>query len=156
MNANVPINEALLRFAVLDGPIAPSVLKQFRKDAGWDHRNGADTPRIPHPGGRVCWATVLMNGRTIAIARLELAPPQFCYVADFIVLENFRGRGVGQWFMHRIEGFCGAQGVPRLVLEPVEGSRPFYERLRFAADPLVRGFLRKDLRGPLLRRHGPG
>lgn len=134
-------------------PAAPSAkaLKAFRKDAGWsaapdDALNGAFAP-----GSRVQWAAVLSGKKTIGIVRLELAPPQFCYLSELVILSEHRGRGVGEWFMEQIECFCLARGIGRVVLQADDASRGFYDKLRFVADPLAAGFLKKDI-NPLLRK----
>jgi GNAT superfamily N-acetyltransferase len=134
-------------------PVAPTlkVLKAFRKDAGWREVGDAALNGAFAPGSRVQWAAVLSGRKTIGIVRLELAPPHFCYLSELIVLGEHRGRGVGEWFMEQIEQFCRAHGIDRIVLQPNDESRGFYEKLRYAADPLAAGFLKKDI-NPLLRK----
>jgi GNAT superfamily N-acetyltransferase len=141
---------ASISFRLLPGAIPPKTLAAFRKDAGWTD-GGAVADQPLRPGSRVQWATIQTGSRTIGIARLELAPPQFCYVSDLIVLKQHRGRGLGAWFMQQIEQHCLGAGIPRVLLQPLHGSQPFYEKLRFVSDPLVAGFLKKEL-GPQRRR----
>jgi GNAT superfamily N-acetyltransferase len=122
-------------------------LKTFRDDAGWQ---SATLPKTPTPG-KVQWATVIAAGRRIAIARLELAPPEFCYVSDFIVLAKYRKHGVGSWFLQQVEQHCLKQGIKRLVLEPANGTRPFYTSRHFTDDPYLPAYMKKEI-SPLLRR----
>lgn len=136
-------------FQLLPGPIPPKTLLAFRKDAGWSNDELAE--KSFHPASRVQWVTVQTGSRTIGIARLELAPPQFCFVSDLIVSSKHRGRGLGVWFMQQIERHCLAQGIPRVLLQPTQASQGFYEKLSFVSDPLVAGFLKKDI-NPLRRR----
>jgi GNAT superfamily N-acetyltransferase len=129
--------------------IAHKTLLAFRKDAGW--RNTEATPAsAQRVGGQVQWGTVVSGQKVIAIVRLELAPPQFCYVSDLIVLRDRRGCGVGGWLMAQIEGHCLALGIPRVVLQPDGDTEAFYDKLHFVADPLAAGFLKKEL-GPVRR-----
>jgi GNAT superfamily N-acetyltransferase len=65
--------------------------------------------------------------------------------ADLIISNAFRRKGVGDWFMKSIERYCIQFGVPRLLLEPREGTRGFYDKMHFVADPYVGGFLKKEL-----------
>ena len=124
-------------------------LLAFRQDAGW--RNSEAAPAgAQRVGGQVQWGTAVMGQKVIAIVRLELAPPQFCYVSDLIVLRGQRRRGVGAWLMAQVERHCLALGIPRVVLQPNSDSAAFYQKLQFVADPLAAGFLKKEL-GPVRR-----
>lgn len=140
-----------LSFRPLSAPLSGKVLLAFRKDAGWSNRDTSGLNGAGRPGAQVQWVTVEAGKRRVAIARLELAPPQFCYVSDLIVLNEHRGRGVGGWFMKQIEQHCTGFGIPRVLLQPLEENRGFYEKLDFVADPFVAGFLKKDI-GPVRRR----
>lgn len=131
----------------------PKLLRDFRKDAGWEKET--DALRGPlWPGSQVEWATVQSGQKTIGIARLELARPQFCYVSELVILKAWRGRGIGEWFMKQIELHCFQAGLPRVVLQPKEEARAFYEKLDFVPDPLVAGFMKKDV-APQRRRMLP-
>jgi len=128
-----------------EAAMPPKTLAGFRKDAGWVNGSDAAQRGAAGPGGLVRWATVRFHQKIIAIARLELAPPQFCYVSDLIVLGAYRGRGVGEWLMEHIERHCLELAVPRVLLQPEAGSRAFYEKLHFVPDPLAAGFMKKEL-----------
>ena len=143
--------QSSLSFRALSAPLSDKVLLAFRKDAGWSNRDTSALGSSGQWGGEAQWVTVESGKKRIAIARLELAPPQFCFVSDLIVLREHRGRGVGEWFMRQIEGHCRKQDIPRVLLQPMAENRAFYEKLDFVADPLVAGFLKKEIR-PLSRR----
>ena len=132
-------------------PLNPKLLRGFRRDAGWDQNTDA-LDGACRSGGQVRWAAVSLGQKTVAIARLELARPQFCYVSELIVLDAYRGRGIGEWFMKQIELECFKEGIPRVLLQPKDDARAFYEKLHFVADPLVAGFMKKELG---MRRAGP-
>ena len=140
-----------LSFLALSSAPTPKVLKAFRKDAGWSETGDAALNGAFAPGSHVQWAAVQSGKKTIGIVRLELAPPQFCYLSELVVLREFRGRGVGEWFMEQIERFCLARGIDRVVLQATDDSRGFYDKLRYQADPVATGFLKKDI-NPLLRK----
>jgi GNAT superfamily N-acetyltransferase len=135
-----------LVFRPLPEPISNKKLLAFRKDAGWKDKIGTV---YQDPRGLVQWVAVELRQHQIAIARLELAPPEFCYVADMIIKKDYRGQGVGHWFVRAIEEFCAARGIRRLVLQAAEGTNAFYESLDFHADPMVPTLLKKDI--PLFR-----
>jgi GNAT superfamily N-acetyltransferase len=137
--------QASLVFRPLPAPLGAKVLKAFRKDAGWSDVDNTALDGALHPGSQVQWATVESSNKTIGIARLELAPPQFCYVSDLIILSKYRGRGVGEWLINHIERYCLGLGIPRMLLRPLEHNKGFYEKLHFVADPHVAGFLKKEI-----------
>jgi GNAT superfamily N-acetyltransferase len=138
--------QSSLVFRALSAPLSDKILLAFRKDAGWSNRDTADLANAGRPGSMVQWVTVEAGKRRIGIARLELAPPQLCFVSDLIVLSSHRGHGVGEWFMKQIEQHCLACGIPRVLLQPMDDNRAFYEKLNFIDDPLVAGFLKKEIR----------
>jgi GNAT superfamily N-acetyltransferase len=142
--------QSSLSFRPLSEPLPEKVLLAFRKDAGWSNRDTSRLGQAGRPGSVVQWVTVEAGKRRVGIARLELAPPQFCYLSDFIVLASHRGRGVGEWFMKQIEQYCIGVGIPRVLLQPLDDSRGFYDKLKFTDDPLVAGFLKKEI-GPMRR-----
>jgi GNAT superfamily N-acetyltransferase len=71
-----------------------------------------------------------------------------------MVLKAWRGRGIGEWFMKQIELHCFETGIPRVLLQPKDDARAFYEKLDFVADPMVAGFMKKDI-APQRRRMLP-
>lgn len=136
--------EPPLTFRPLAVPLGKKSLHAFRKDAGWD-TGDRKALNGKYSRGKVQWVTVDCGKKMIGIARLELAPPEFCYLSDLIISSAYRGQGVGDWFMKNIERYCAQFGIPRLLLEPLEGSKGFYEKMHFVADPYVATFLKKDI-----------
>jgi GNAT superfamily N-acetyltransferase len=141
-------------FHALSAPLPDKVVLAFRKDAGWSNPDTSALGGTGGPGGLVQWVTVEAGKKRVAIARLELAPPQFGFVSDLIVLRAHRGRGVGEWLMKQIEQHCLLLGIPRVLLQPMDDNRGVYEKLDFVADPMVAGFLKKEIR-PQQRRMLP-
>jgi GNAT superfamily N-acetyltransferase len=137
--------QSSLVFRPLSAPLSDKILLAFRKDAGWSNRDTAGLGNAGRPGSLVQWVTVESGKRRVGIARLELAPPHLCYVSDFIVLGSHRGHGVGAWFMKQIEQHCLGCGIPRVLLQPMEHNRDFYKKLNYIDDPLVAGFLKKEI-----------
>ena len=132
-----------LQFVPLKAPLPDKALLAYRKDAAWSSplpKTAAQDAR-----GKVQWVSVEWKAKQIGIARLELAPPEFCYLSELIISSKFRGRGVGRWFMARIEQFCHAQGIRRLLLQAGDGTESFYKAQAFIADPLLPDLLKKDI-----------
>jgi len=122
-------------------------LKAFREDAGW--QQGLPPPK--HAPGKIQWAAACIGTRRIAIARLEEAAPEFCFVSDLIVSSKHRGHGVGSWLLKSIEQHCLGQGIKRIILRPENGTQDFYRARYFTDEPLVPSCLKKEL-SPLARR----
>src|ERR1700754_2706902 len=102
-----------LEFRPLKAPLSAKALEAYRKDAsmsGAMPRKVADDVR-----GKVQWVSVEHNKKQIGVPRLELAPPEFCYVSELIISSKFRGQGVGHWFIARIEQYCLGAGIRRLL-----------------------------------------
>ncbi len=135
-----------LMFRPLQEALSDKKILAFRKEAGWTDKIG---PTHKDPRGMVQWVAVEHGKHQIAVARLELAPPEFCYVADLIIKKDYRGQGVGHWFMHAIEQYCHERGIRRLLLQATAESEAFYQALDFHADPMLPSMLRKDI--PLFR-----
>jgi GNAT superfamily N-acetyltransferase len=138
-----------LQFQPLTTPPTSKVLTAWRKDAGWSAPVRPNT--LQHPRAIVRWVSVMAGNERAGIARLELAAPEFCYVADLIIAAKFRHRGIGSWFLDAIEKYASGQGIKRLVLQAEAGSEQFYQSHHFISDPLVPSFLKKEL-SPLLRK----
>ena len=129
--------------------LADKQLNAFRENAGWIGIEHPDNAK-QDPRGRVQWAGVMKGKSRVGIARLELAAPHFCYISDLIILDRFRGQGIGYWFLKQIEEYCVDFGICRLLLQAESGTKSFYESLQFKTDPSVPGFLKKDI-GALAR-----
>lgn len=132
-----------LQFLPLKGTLSDKALQTYRKDAKWSAPLPKQTAQDAR--GKVQWVSVEWKGKQIGVARLELAPPEFCYLSELIVSSKFRGRGVGRWFMARIEQYCHAQGIHRLLLEAGDGTESFYKAQAFVAAPLLPNLLKKDI-----------
>lgn len=143
-----------LQFHLLPEPPTPKMLAAFRKDAGWPTSIAAGT--LHDPNAQLQWACVETGQRRIGIVRLELAPPQFCYLGDLIIHSQYRGQGIGPWFIQRIEQYCHTLGIRRLMLQAHPGTEQFYAGLDFAPDPYVPSFLKKDINPLQPRMFLPG
>lgn len=132
-----------LQFRPLKAPLSNKALLAYRKDADAD---GALPQRAAQDvRGKVRWVSVEANGKQIGVARLELAPPEFCFVSELIISSKFRGQGIGHWFMTRIEQYCLGLGIRRLLLEAGDGTDAFYKSQSFMPDPHMPSVLKKDI-----------
>lgn len=132
-----------LQFRPLKAPLSNKALLDWRKDA--DLEGAMPQPKSQDARGKVQWVSVEAKGKQIGVARLELAPPEFCFVSELIISSKCRSQGIGRWFLTRIEQYCLAQGIRRLLLEARVGTDGFYKSQSFVTDPRVPHLLKKDI-----------
>ncbi len=144
-----PVPPLQLQFQAMAHAPTVKELTAWRKDAGWSVPVQPNT--LEHPTVVVRWVGVWIDRKQVAIARLELTPPRFCYVGDLIIATPFRRRGIGSWFLEAIEKYVGGHGIRSLLLQPETGSEAFYQAHHYVSDPYRPGFLKKNL-SPLQRK----
>jgi GNAT superfamily N-acetyltransferase len=132
-----------LQFRLLKAPPTNKVLMAYRKDAQAGivppHANASDVR------GKIQWVSVEFKNKQVGIARLELAPPEFCFVSELMILSTHRGQGIGHWIMKRIEQYCLTLGIRRLLLQAGDGTENFYKSQSFINDPIMPRLLRKEI-----------
>ncbi|NEX60904.1 GNAT family N-acetyltransferase [Noviherbaspirillum galbum] len=133
-----------LTFQLLSESMARKAIEKFRRHAGWQVSNDRDH-RPAHPLGKVQWVAVDAAQKQVGIARLELAPPEFCHVSDLIILQEYRGHGIGRWLIRNIEQYAMRSKIRRLCLEPGAGTQAFYQSVGFAPEPRLPGIYTKNI-----------
>jgi len=66
---------------------------------------------------------------------------RFIWIADLVVAETARGRGLGRALIEAAEAYAGSEGVARIVIGAVAGNRDagrLYERLGYAPQSIER------------------
>ena len=133
-----------INFAAGETP-PKKTLEFFQKEAGWDKELVTRKPILLSPGSRIVWVKVMHGLSIIAIARLKIAPPEFCYLSNFLVMNAYREKGIGRQFLSNIEEYCVSFRIKLLVLEPTDESLMFYQNLSYAREPKLDGYLSKAL-----------
>jgi N-acetylglutamate synthase-like GNAT family acetyltransferase len=93
----------------------------------------------------VQWVALTNGSFNIAIARLKFAPPEFCFVSNFILAKNYRLHGYGRSLMIEIEKLAHAKNLKRVILQATEKSTLFYKNLGYLKSRKLRGYLDKAL-----------
>ncbi len=133
-------------FRVLTSPICKKSVRAFRREAGWSDGEPSDRlSAATSPRGKVEWAVLEFDKQRVGIARMELASPQFCCISELIIATKYRSRGWGKLFVRQIEQYCAQQRIQRLLLQPADHLHGFYSSLYFIPDPLVAGFMKKEI-----------
>lgn len=81
----------------------------------------------------------------IGYARVISDRAAFAYLADVFVLDAYKGRGLGTWFMEQILDHPDLQGLRRWLLT-TQDAHTFYERLGFVRNPFPERFMAIDRR----------
>jgi len=134
-----------LQFRPMASPPERKFLQAFHQEAGWAPLPRKELEKVLAPNPRMQWVCVEVDKAIIGIARLELVPPEFCYLSSLVIKRKYRRQGIGRWLLHHVEALCLKRGVKRLLLLPEVGSNEFYDALGFVPDPLVQGILKKEL-----------
>jgi N-acetylglutamate synthase-like GNAT family acetyltransferase len=85
----------------------------------------------------LCFA-VLRGERLVGFARIITDHATYAYLTDVVVDEEYRGRGLGLWFMGRVLDAPELQGLRRITLL-TRDAEGLYRRLGFerGAGPLI-------------------
>ncbi|MRW88441.1 GNAT family N-acetyltransferase [Duganella sp. FT80W] len=132
-----------LQFRLLKAIPTTKQLMSYRKDAGLE--GSKPRPIAVNERCTVQWVAVELKNKQIGIARLELAPPEFCFMSELMIMSPHRGQGVGHWFIKRIEQLCLNAHIKRLMLVAGDGTDNFYKSQAFITDPLMPRLMRKEL-----------
>jgi GNAT superfamily N-acetyltransferase len=81
---------------------------------------------------------VLHGERLVGFARVITDLATYAYLTDVVVHAEYRGRGLGRWFMERVLDVPGLKGLRRITLL-TRDAESLYRRLGFdrGADPLI-------------------
>jgi GNAT superfamily N-acetyltransferase len=90
-------------------------------------------------GGSIAFG-LFEGGRQVGFARVVTDLATFAYLADVFVIEEFRGRGLGDWLVESILLHPQLQGLRRIALITRDAA-PLYERHGFAQPPSPFGYM---------------
>ncbi len=76
-----------------------------------------------------------LEGRIVGMARVISDGFSDAYIQDVVVLQNYRGRGVGSELVRRLTQFCVARKISWIGLVAEPGTQGLYEELGYG--PLV-------------------
>ena len=80
------------------------------------------------------------GGRQVGFARVVTDLATFAYLADVFVVEDCRGRGLGDWLVESILLHPQLQGLRRFALITRDAA-PLYERHGFSPPPSSFGYM---------------
>jgi len=129
------MREAVDYEAVTSAPVEEIV--ELYQTAGWWQDSPGAREAIPSMiRGSLCFMVARsLEGRIVGMARVISDGFSDAYIQDVVVLENYRGRGVGSELVRRLTQFCVARKISWIGLVAEPGTQGLYEDLGYG--PLV-------------------
>lgn len=129
------MREAVDYEAVTSAPIEEIV--DLYKAAGWWQESQESRAVIPGMiRGSYCFMVARsLEGRIVGMARVISDGYSDAYIQDVVVLEKYRGRGVGSELVRRLTQFCVDRKIGWIGLVAEPGTQELYEELGYG--PLV-------------------
>lgn len=129
------MREAVDYESVTSAPIEEIV--ELYKTAGWWHESPEARDIIPAMiRGSLCFMVARnLEGKIVGMARAISDGFSDAYIQDVVVLDHYRGRGVGRELVRRLTRFCVERKIVWIGLVAEPGTQGLYEELGFG--PLV-------------------
>jgi ribosomal protein S18 acetylase RimI-like enzyme len=107
------------------------------KAAGWWQESPEARAVIPLMiRGSLCFMVARsLDGRIVGMARVISDGHSDAYIQDVVVLENYRGQGIGRELVRRLTQFCIGRKIAWIGLVAEPRTQGLYEELGFG--PLV-------------------
>jgi len=64
----------------------------------------------------LCFGIYSQDGRQVGFARVVTDYATFAWLCDVLVLESYRGKGLGKWLVEAVVSHPELQGIKRIVL----------------------------------------
>ena len=129
------MREAVDYEAVTSAPAEEIV--ELYKAAGWWQESPEARAIIPLMiRGSLCFMVARsIEGRIVGMARVISDGYSDAYIQDVVVLDNYRGRGVGRELVRRLTQFCTDRKIAWIGLVAEPGTQGLYEELGFGVLP---------------------
>ena len=121
--------------AITSAPIEEIV--ELYKAAGWWQESAEAREIIPGMiRGSFCFMVARsLDGHIIGMARVISDGHSDAYIQDVVVLDSYRGQGIGSELVRRLTQFCVEHKIPWIGLVAEPGTQGLYEELGYG--PLV-------------------
>jgi len=104
------------------------------KDAGWwnDENDGVDPCFVQKiVAGSFCFSVAILEDRIIGMGRAISDGVSDAYIQDVVVLNKYRGNGIGVLLMDSIIEFLKSKGIGWISLISEPKAIKFYEKYGF-------------------------
>ena len=110
---------------------------ELYKSAGWWQESPQARAVIPAMiRGSLCFMVARsLDGKIIAMGRVISDGHSDAYIQDVVVLETYRGQGIGRELIRRLTQFCVARNISWIGLIAEPGTQSVYEELGYG--PLI-------------------
>jgi ribosomal protein S18 acetylase RimI-like enzyme len=119
--------------AVLSAPVEEIV--ELYKAAGWWQESPEARAVIPAMiRGSLCFMVARsLNGRIVGMARVISDGHSDAYIQDVVVLDDYRGKGIGRELVRRLTQYCVARKIAWIGLVAEPGTQGLYEELGYGS-----------------------
>jgi aralkylamine N-acetyltransferase len=129
------MREAVEYEAVSAAPIE-EIIELYKAGGWWQESPEARTVIPAMIRGSLCFMVARsLNGKIIGMARVISDGYSDAYIQDVVVLDSYRGKGVGRELVRRLTQFCISRKISWIGLIAEPGTQGLYEDLGFG--PLV-------------------
>lgn len=131
-------------YEIVDSAPTDAIVALYRAGKWWreDPENRAIIPEMIR--GSFCFLVAREpQGRIVGMGRVISDGVSDAYIQDVVVLETYRGRGIGREIIRRLTERCLETRIGWIGLIAEPGTRAFYESLGFHAlaghEPMLHG-----------------
>jgi len=112
---------------------ADEIIRLFESGGWWNESNDCSLINDIISGSFAFFVAVdTSTGKAVGMARVLSDGTSDAYIQDMVVLDEYRGRGIGKLLVEKIIGFCDLRGIEWLGLIAEPGYYSFYEQVGFS------------------------
>jgi ribosomal protein S18 acetylase RimI-like enzyme len=106
---------------------------ELYKSAGWWQESSEARAVIPAMiRGSLCFMVArTLEGKIIGMARVISDGHSDAYIQDVVVLDSYRGQGIGRELVRRLTQYCISRKITWIGLVAEPGTQGLYEELGF-------------------------
>lgn len=121
-----------IRYEVIRSAPAEEIIALYRAGGWWNESDAWRRSLAATIEGSFCFLVArLDDGRIVGMGRAISDGVSDAYVQDVVVLNEYRGQGIGAEIVRRIVEFCRDKGLEWVGLVAEPGTKDFYGRLGF-------------------------
>jgi GNAT superfamily N-acetyltransferase len=124
-----------LRYQLVDAAPVDAIVALYQA-GGWWTESAAAREVIPRMiRGSFAFMVALSGDRIVGMGRAISDGASDAYIQDVVVLDAFRGQGIGRELVRRLTQHCKDRGIAWIGLVAEPGTTRFYEGLGYGPLP---------------------
>lgn len=124
----------MIQYERITSASTDDIVKLYQAGNWWEESPEARAaiPKMLQGSFCVVAARDINNGKLIAMGRALSDGHSDAYIQDVVVLNQFRGQGIGSQIILHLAAFCQQKGISWIGLIGEPGTQSFYEKLGFS------------------------